>query len=357
MLSASLLLGSCSKSASDPEPDIPTPIPEESLKSLSTTTLAGGQKSSKDGVGTSASFDLIVKVSSDKTGIIYVLEYAVIDNRNHFKIRKITTDNKVTTLFDGGYVEFDTNGQNAISANKLFWSLNDIAVDATGNIYALGSKIDYTARVSGKYIDEKGIFKLNQSTSKFESFITAKTTTSDPLALTYAFDNFATDGNGNFYCTLGKENSNLGKGEIYKVTLSGKELMATIDKMFADEIFADNGGNIFVHVPEGITKISPQKQTTSYYKFEKASTVSFKGKLTGDNSGNLILFGPMFKTTGEELGDGFYKVSKEGKKVHIGKIASTLSSGKMSLNNSNQLIFTPTRIVNGGSILMRLSLN
>lgn len=355
ILSVGMLIGSCSKSGDDPQPELPIPIPEETLQSLTPTTIAGGQKSSIDGTGTNASFDLIKDICVDKNETIYVLEYLTNGNL-HFKIRKVTIDKKVTTIFDGGFVEFDINGQNAISTNKISWNLNDLAIDAGGNVYVLGSNYDYTTRVSGSYVQERGIFRLNQLTSKLESYITAKSTSNDILS-PYAFDKFATDGNGNFYCTLSKENSNLGKGEIYKLTQSGKELIAAIDKMFNDVIFADFSGNIYLNVPEGITKISPQKQISSYYKFENATTVSLEGQLTGDNSGNLIIYGQMFKTTGEALGRGFYKVTKEGKKVSIGKIQPAFLQGKMSLNNSNQLIFTPNRVTNEGSVLMKLNLN
>ena len=350
-----VLMGSCSKSGNDPEPELPTPIPEETLQTLTPTTIAGGQKSSIDGTGTNASFYLIMDICVDKNETIYVLEYAS-NVSNHFKIRKITIDKKVTTLFDDGIVEFDIDGQNAISTNKISWHLNNLAIDAGGNIYVLGSNIDYTTRVSGTYVQERGIFKLNQSTSKLESYITAKSTSPNAFA-TYAFDRFATDGNGSFYCTVGKENSNLGKGEIYKVTQSGRELIAEIDKMFDDVIFLDSSGNIFLNVAEGINKIGPQKLISSYYKFENATTVSLNGNLTGDNSGNLIIYGPMFKSTGEILGRGLYRVTKEGKKVHIGKIQPSLLNGKMILSSSNQLVFTPNRVTNGGSILMKLNLN
>ncbi|MEJ6980542.1 hypothetical protein WG906_08785 [Pedobacter sp. P351] len=353
ILSVGILMGSCSKSGDDPEPELPTPIPEETLQSLTPTIIAGGQESSIDGTGTNASFYLIMDICVDKNENTYVLEYAS-NVSNHFKIRKVAIDKKVTTLFNGGVVEFDIDGQNAISTNKTSWHLNNLAIDAGGNIYVLGSTFDYTTRVSGSYVQERGIFKLNQSTSKLESYITAKSTSPNVFA-TYAFDHFSTDGNGNFYCILNQ--GGLGKGEIYKLTQSGKDLIATIDNMFDNVIFSDNSGNIYLNVQEGITKVNPQKQISSYYKFETATTVSLNGKLTGDNSGNLIIYGQMFKSTGEVLERGFYKVTKEGKKVHIGKTQHSLLQGKMVLSNSNQLIFAPNRVINGGSVLMKLNLN
>lgn len=350
-----LFLTSCSKSE-NAKPIEPIPVVEESLKALSTTTIAGGQKTSLDGAGTSASFDLISKIAVDKSGIIYVLEFVSINNSLSYKIRKITTDNKVKTVFNSGTVDFDANN-NVISQNKLFWLLKDITIDATGNVFALGLKTDYSTLVGSRYVDEWGIFKLNTTNSTLETHFTSKKPSGDGIVSTHDFSKIFAGENGVFYATVGKDNSNLGKGEVYKISNNNKELIASIDKMFDDVIFADKSGNVFIQVPDGISKISPQKQVTSHYKFEKSSQVSLKEKLTGDISGNLILYGPMFKTSGDALGDGLYKITNDGKKAHIGKITNSLLNGKMYLNSSNQLIFSPDRIGSGGSVLMKLLIN
>lgn len=355
MLTSSLILISCSKS-SDPKPAEPDPIIEESLKTLSPSMIAGGPKTSIDGSGSGASFDLISKIACDKNGIIYVLELVSLNNKSSFKIRRISTENNVTTVFNGGTVDFDDNN-NVTSQNKLFWSLYDIAVDDAGNVYALGHKTDYSTLVGSRYVDEWGIFKLNTSTSKLETHISSKKPSGDGTPSTHNFSKFAAGGNGYFYVTIGLENNNPGKGEVYKINQNGRELLATIDKMFDDEIFVDKSDNVFIQVPNGIMKITQQKQMTSYYTFEKPNQVSMKGKLTGDNSGNLILYGQMFKTSGDLLGNGFYKVDKDGKKLHLGKTSSSLLNGRMTVNNSNQIIFAPDRISNGGSVLMKLSIN
>jgi sugar lactone lactonase YvrE len=97
------------------------------------STLAGtrGAIGSADGKGSSARFNNPSRVAVDNEGNVYVLEYA-------HAIRKITADGTVTTLAGepGAPGAVDAQGSEA-----RFDTLQGVAVDKAGNVYAVDSDV------------------------------------------------------------------------------------------------------------------------------------------------------------------------------------------------------------------------
>ena len=91
-----------------------------------TTTLAGGQQGSTNGVGTNASFNSPAAVAVDAAGNVYVA-----DEFNNL-IRKITPFGAVTTLAGGGGRGRLGNGT---GTNAFFNHPSGLAVDGAGNVY------------------------------------------------------------------------------------------------------------------------------------------------------------------------------------------------------------------------------
>jgi sugar lactone lactonase YvrE len=93
------------------------------------TTLAGtaGESGSADGTGADARFSAPFVVATDRTGNVYV------SDRGNSTIRKITPDAAVTTLAGTPGVFHSADG---VGTSATFESLEGIAVDADGNIYA-----------------------------------------------------------------------------------------------------------------------------------------------------------------------------------------------------------------------------
>ncbi len=91
-----------------------------------TTTLAGnGAVGATDATGTAAAFNHPEDVAVDATGNIYVAD------ANNNKIRKITPAGLVTTLAGSGAI----GSVDGVSTAASFYAPSGIAVDASGNVY------------------------------------------------------------------------------------------------------------------------------------------------------------------------------------------------------------------------------
>ena len=104
------------------------------------TTLAGnGTAGDKNGAGTAAQFNYPSGVAVDSSGILYVADYS--NNR----IRKITSEGKVTTLAGNG----SAGDKDATGTEARFRNPNGVAVDSSGILYVADSgnnrirKIEY----------------------------------------------------------------------------------------------------------------------------------------------------------------------------------------------------------------------
>jgi hypothetical protein len=89
------------------------------------TTYAGSSKGFLDGNATTAKFNGLTSVVSDKDGIVFV-----VDNKNH-SIRKITPDGIVTTIAGDGFA----GSKDGIGNNANFNSPVGIALGKDGNLY------------------------------------------------------------------------------------------------------------------------------------------------------------------------------------------------------------------------------
>jgi sugar lactone lactonase YvrE len=97
--------------------------------SLVRTLIAGsGFAGIADGIGAAASFGMPTGLTIDNSGNIYVADLGA------YTIRKITPQGVVTTLAGTALKQGNTDG---LGTQALFHSVNDIAVDASGNLFVV----------------------------------------------------------------------------------------------------------------------------------------------------------------------------------------------------------------------------
>jgi sugar lactone lactonase YvrE len=105
------------------------------------STLAGsGNAGFADGIGTNASFNVVVGIANDFYGNIYVAD--VLNNR----IRKITPSGIVSTLAGSG----QSGKIDGPSLESSFYGPNGVAVDSAGNIYVSDSKNNCIRKITIK---------------------------------------------------------------------------------------------------------------------------------------------------------------------------------------------------------------
>jgi DNA-binding beta-propeller fold protein YncE len=186
------------------------------------STLAGGEKGFADGVGSDASFNEPIGITTDAAGNLYVA-----DTKNH-RIRKITPAGEVSTLVGG-----ERGFADGIGSDARFNEPGGIAIDAAGNLYVADSmnrrirKITPAGDVSTLAGSETGFADGIESDAKFDH----------PLGITI-------DAAGNLY--VADSNNN----RIRKITPAGEvSTLAGSEQGFADGF----GSDAKFYWPSGIT--------------------------------------------------------------------------------------------------------
>jgi DNA-binding beta-propeller fold protein YncE len=172
------------------------------------STFAGGKGGLADGVGSAAQFDEPHGIAIDRAGNLYVA-----DSRNH-RVRKVTPKGEVSTLAGSGKTGLDGGDfADGPGSAALFDRPRGIAVDAAGNVYVADTMNQAIRRIT--LPPESG------TTGKRALGVTVSTFAGDGTQFRYPQD-IAIDATGNLYVTDGDRYTYARNDRIHKITPDGE---------------------------------------------------------------------------------------------------------------------------------------